>query len=79
MDISNVYTLQMFTKIYGVFAGKLECRDFRIAGFICMSSFSINIVGVPFIDFAGNYKFKICMQYRTDNVGLTYKTYGETL
>ncbi len=27
----------------------------------------------------GNYKSKICMQYSTDNVGFTYKTYGETL
>jgi hypothetical protein len=43
----------MFTGIYRVFAGKLECRDFRIAGFTCMSAFSINSVGVPFMDFAG--------------------------
>jgi hypothetical protein len=43
----------MFTGIYGVFAGKWECRDFRIAGFTCMSSFNINSVGVPFMDFAG--------------------------
>ena len=27
----------------------------------------------------GNYKSKICIQYSTDNVGFTYKTYGETL
>ena len=46
-------TLQMFTGICGVFAGKSECRDFRIAGFTCMSAFSINSVGVPFMDFAG--------------------------
>ena len=46
-------TLQMFTGIYGGPAGKLECRDFRIAGFTCISAFSINSVGVPFMDFAG--------------------------
>ena len=45
--------LQMFTGVYRVFAGKSECRDFRIAGFTCMSAFSINSVGVPFMDFAG--------------------------
>ena len=27
----------------------------------------------------GNYKSKICIQYSTDNVGFTYKTYRETL
>jgi hypothetical protein len=43
----------MFTGIYGVFVGKSECRDFRIAGFTCMSAFSITSVGVPFMDFAG--------------------------
>ena len=43
----------MFTGIYGVFAGKSECRDFIIAGFTCMSAFTINGVGVPFMDFAG--------------------------
>ena len=47
------YTLQMFTGVYRVFAGKSECRDFRIAGFTCMYAFSINSVGVPFMDFAG--------------------------
>jgi hypothetical protein len=31
-DIKLWNTLQMFTGIYGVFAGKSECRDFRIAG-----------------------------------------------
>ena len=46
-------TLQMFTGIYGGPAGKLECGDFRIAGFTCISAFSINSVGVPFMDFAG--------------------------
>ena len=46
-------TLKMFTGIYGVFAGKLECMDCRIAGFTCMSAFSIDSVGVPFMDFAG--------------------------
>ena len=46
-------TLQMFTGIYGVFAGKSECRDFRIAGFTCMSEFSINSVGDPFRNFVG--------------------------
>ena len=50
---TDKFTLQMFTGIYGVFAGKSECRDFRIAGFTCMSAFSINSVGVPFMDFAG--------------------------
>ena len=45
-------TLQMFTGIYGVFTGKSECRDFMIAGFTRMSGFSINSVGVPFMDFA---------------------------
>ena len=34
-------TLEMFTGIYGVFAGKLVCRDFRIGGFIYMSAFSV--------------------------------------
>ena len=48
-----VYTLQMFTGIYRGPAGKLECGDFRIAGFTCISAFSINSVGVPFMDFAG--------------------------
>ena len=52
----DLNTLQMFTGIYGVFAGKSECRDFRIAGFTCMSAFSINSVGVPFMDFAGKLK-----------------------
>ena len=47
------YTLQLITGIYGVFAGKWECTDFRIAGFICISAFSINSVGVPFMDFVG--------------------------
>ena len=46
-------TVQMFTGIYGGPAGKLECGDFRIAGFACISAFSINSVGVPFMDFAG--------------------------
>ena len=46
-------SLQMFTGMYRVFAGKSECRDFRIAGFTCMSAFSINSVGVPFMDFVG--------------------------
>ena len=46
-------TLQMFTGIYGGPAGKLECGDFRIAGFTCIPAFSINSVGVPFMDFAG--------------------------
>jgi hypothetical protein len=46
-------TLQMFTGVYRVFAGKSKCRDFRIAGFICMYAFSINSVGVLFMDFAG--------------------------
>ena len=46
-------TLQMFTGIYGGPAGKLECGDFRIAGFTCISAFCINSVGVPFMDFAG--------------------------
>ena len=48
-----IYALQMFTGIYGDSAGKLECGDFRIAGFTCISAFSINSVGVPFMDFAG--------------------------
>jgi hypothetical protein len=70
----------MFTGIYGVFVGKSECRDFRIAGFTCMSAFSINSVVVPFMNFEGKlYKSKICIQYSTDNVGFTYKTYGENL
>jgi hypothetical protein len=43
----------MFTRIYRVFAGKSECRDFSIAGFTCISAFSINSAGVPFMDFAG--------------------------
>ena len=43
----------MFTGIYGVSAGKLEYRDFKIAGFTCMSAFNINSEGVPFMDFAG--------------------------
>ena len=47
----------MFTGIYGVFAGKSECRDFRIAGFTCMSAFSINSVGVLFMDFAGKLSY----------------------
>ena len=34
-------TLEMITGIYGVFVGKSECRDFRIAGFIYMSAFSV--------------------------------------
>ena len=52
--IYKIYiTLQMFTGIYGVFAGKSGCRDFRIAGFTCTSAFSINSVGLPFMDFAG--------------------------
>ena len=45
--------LSMYTaNVYRVFEGKSECRDFRIAGFTCMSAFSINSVGVPFMDFA---------------------------
>ena len=52
--IYKIYvTLQMFTGICGVFAKKTGCRDFRIARFTCMSAFSINSVGLPFMDFAG--------------------------
>ena len=51
-------TLQMFTGIYGGPAGKLECGDFRIAGFTCISAFSINSVGVPFMDFAGKLSYR---------------------
>ena len=47
----------MFTGIYGGPAGKLECGDFRIAGFTCISAFSINSVGVPFMDFAGKLSY----------------------
>ena len=43
----------MFTGVYRVFMGKSEWRDFRIAGFTCVSAFSINSVGVPFMDLAG--------------------------
>ena len=68
----------MFTGVYKVFSGKSVCRDFRIAGFTCVSAFSINSVGVSFMVFAGHYKSKICMQYSTDNVDFTYKTYKET-
>ena len=50
---SALTTLQIFTGVYRVFSGKSESRDFRIAGFTCMSAFSINSVGVPFMDFAG--------------------------
>ena len=51
-------TLQMFTGIYGGPAGKLECGDFRIVGFTCISAFSINSVGVPFMDFAGKLSYR---------------------
>ena len=51
-------TLQIFTGIYGGPAGKLECGDFRIAGFTCISAFSINSVGVPFMDFAGKLSYR---------------------
>jgi hypothetical protein len=47
----------MFTGVYRVSAGKSECRDFRIAGFTCMSAFSINSVGVSFMDFAGKLSY----------------------
>ena len=48
----------MFTGICGGPAGKLECGDFRIAGFTCISAFSINSVGVPFMDFAGKLSYR---------------------
>ena len=48
-----VSTLQKFTGICVVFAEKSEGKDFRIARFKCMSAFSMDSVGVPFMDFAG--------------------------
>ena len=57
MAQSKDTTLQMFTGIYGGPAGKLECGDFRIAGFTCISAFSIS-VGVPFMDFAGKLSYR---------------------
>ena len=32
-NFDSLITLQMFTGIYRVFAGKLECRDFKIIDF----------------------------------------------
>ena len=51
--MQSIGTLQMFTGVYRVFTGKSECRDLRIVGFTFIHAFSINSVGVPFMDFAG--------------------------
>ena len=43
----------MFIGIYRVFTRKSKCRDFRIAGFTCLSAFSINSVGFAIYGFCG--------------------------
>ena len=53
MDISNVYTLQMFTKIFAVFAGEIGVQGFQNCRVYMLSAFPMNSVGVPFMDFAG--------------------------
>ena len=64
----------MFTGIYMVFAVKSECRDFRIAGFTCMSAFSINSVGVLFMEFAGKLSYMGCTELHAYLIDKPYKT-----
>ena len=51
-DFAPTYTANVYRDLRGP-CGEIGVRGFRIAGFTCISAFSINSVGVPFMDFAG--------------------------
>ena len=57
-SITSWYTLQMFTGVYRVFAGKLKCGDFKFMGIACIHAIPV-ILKSPHSDFHCN----ICREF----------------
>ena len=53
--------LQMFTGNYSVFAGKLECRDFKFMGIACIPAIPV-ILKSPHTDFHYNICRNLILQ-----------------